>query len=383
MNTYKLSLQAIGRIAGHYAGRLMQSRTKPLWENSDESQVLCEGAEIAFPDAFFLNSHLSRIRGARNHTSDEVIKADLHRKTVRFKPVTAHWFRNSFIIEGSVFVKGCRREMRSYSRSARPSLLPGCPVQMFDSAVLSSLECGSTWWGHWLWDELPLEILASRFGRVVAIERPLWQDEQLWRGMIDQPEPTRCSTAFIKNLVMIDEFAQNPSKTRRYHSIRERVLAESMPNGRRVYLRRGNTGESRILVNEQEIIETLSKEGYEIADVANGGQHVVEMLRSASLVVSVEGSHLAPALYLLETAGSMVVLNPPYRVATTIPDIGYFCGLDAGTFICEPYGKSKDQFVVDCGELLRFIDSFVGIHHERKSMISHFVETVLSLHQGP
>ena len=121
---------------------------------------------------------------------------------------------------------------------------------------------------------------------------------------------------------------------------------------------RGGTGDRRRLVNEEELAERLAKHGFVTVRLAGAtADELIRTVRGAAILVSVEGSNLAHGLYLLRHGGSMVILNPPYRVHTTVGDIGVFCGLRSGMFICEPDGESRTDFRADPDEVLRFIDA--------------------------
>ena len=119
---------------------------------------------------------------------------------------------------------------------------------------------GSTWFGHWLIDEVPLQMLAADFAPLIAHIRPEHRDEPGYRAVLHLASPRRVGTAMVSQLTIVDEFGQNPSKVRRYWQIREQ-LALSPKGADRIYLSRGNWGTFRLLRNEKELLESIPCRG--------------------------------------------------------------------------------------------------------------------------
>ena len=115
-----------------------------------------------------------------------------------------------------------------------------------------------------------------------------------------------------------------------------------------------------ILVNEAEVRTRLEGQGFVTVDVASStAQQLIAACRGARVVVSVEGSHLAPLLYLMSDWSAMMILNPPYQVQTTVATVALFCSITSGMFICEPCGDSRTDFIADADELMRFVDAAI------------------------
>lgn len=153
-----------------------------------------------------------------------------------------------------------------------------------------------------------------------------------------------------------------------------------LPNGhQRVYVRRGDWGKRRSLVNEYELIAQLQHHGFMVVDTK--GKSVDEIIfqcKGAETVVGIEGSHLLLALLAMQYEGQMILLNPPYRVDTILADFGLFWGLRAGMFICEPHENSTTDFRADPDEVLRFVDYVeVKLKAERGRM-DKFLDEVMN-----
>jgi capsular polysaccharide biosynthesis protein len=155
----------------------------------------------------------------------------------------------------------------------------------------------------------------------------------------------------------------------------------SLPDGRPlIFLSRGSSGARRILKNEPEVRARLERSGYITIDVEKASaEEILAACKGASVVVSVEGSHLAPLLYLMRDHGTMVILNPPYQVQTTVATVALFCRILPGMFVCQPDGESRTDFIADLDELMRFIDDAVEATAARRGTLDEFVDRVLRL----
>jgi hypothetical protein len=382
LSDFNIGGRALARALSYALSRGFRHPFVPLQCASTKQETLCEGAEIEAITPFVWDTHIPRIRGAASYGAEQVIREDLHRKTFELRPVVAHWLRDAALLDGSVYSGGYRHELRPVGNKPRIGLRPSPPMGEMGVAALVSTCAGSTWWGHWMEDEAPLQMLAETLAPVVAHNRPAYRDEAAYRELFGISEPPRYGVAYFRELIIIDEFAQNPDKTRRYHLLRKRLSA--LPRGHeRIFLNRGKTGSKRVLVNEESIRARLEREGFVTVDVAQSSvQDIVSACRGATVVVSVEGSHLAPLLYLLQDHGVMVILNPPYQVHTTVADIGVFCGLSSGMFVCEPAGDSKDEFSADPDELMRFVDHALRYGVTNRPKLQHFLERVSSMNSA-
>ena len=372
--------RSISKVFSYLAKRTLRFPHRPLHHVAVRSTTLCGAYEVPAITPFIWDQHLQRIRGAATYGPEQVITQDLNRKTFQFRPVVAHWLREAVLLDGSIYSKGYRHELRPVGSKPQIGFAVSGPVVEFDQAALVSTRAGSTWWGHWIEDEVPLQMLAEQFATPVAHNRERYRDESAYREAFGIAEPARCGVAMFQELLVIDEFAQNPDKTRRYHALRKKLA--NLPLGHeRIFLSRGTTtGSRRVLVNEMEVRARLEALGFKTINVSSSSaQEVIQACRGASVVVSVEGSHLAPLLYLIQDFAALVILNPPYQVHTTVADIGVFCGISSGMFVCEPEGNSRTDFRADPEELARFVDAMVEYGKTNKPKLERFLESVMQL----
>src|SRR5206468_430963 len=126
--------------------------------------------------------------------------------------------------------------------------------------------CVETYFGHFLRDALPLELLARERGLPpLSFERAPWLHEQGYRNLLGMPA-VRTRYARVNTLWLVDETALNAGWARRYGELRRRIREKVEPTGdSHVFLARGAMGATtRNLVNEQQLAEQLEACGFRI-----------------------------------------------------------------------------------------------------------------------
>ena len=370
---------ALRGMLGYWAKRLAGFPYVPLAHAADHSFTVCDGGEVAALTPYVWDEHLPRILGAAQYSAEHTIRHFLKRKSFVFTPVVAHWLSEATLLDGSVYGSGYRHDLRSFEARRYIGVKPTGPAAEVAEAALVSTSLGSTWWGHWLEDDVPLQLLAEPFAPPVGHRRAPYRHEAAFQDALQVGEPARYGAALFRKLLVIDDAGQNPDKARRYHVLRERTAR--LPKGLdRVFLSRGASGARRVLVNEAEVRTRLEGQGFTTVDVATcTGEQLIAACSKASVVVSVEGSHLAPLLYLMADLSTMIILNPPHQVQTTVATVALFCGISSGLFICEPCGDSRTDFIADPEELLRFVDASVGFSARHRDQTRQFVDRTLRL----
>jgi len=128
----------------------------------------------------------------------------------------------------------------------------------------------------------------------------------------------------------------------------------SRQSGQKVMLLRGNSGTKRSLVNENEIAEFLSSQGFVIVDPQK--MSVDEILfetLGAEIVVGVEGSQLAHGLFPLGAAGTILTLQPPDRFNNVFKDYTDCLGLNYSFVVGNPV---TGGFEIRIEDLARTLD---------------------------
>jgi hypothetical protein len=188
-----------------------------------------------------------------------------------------------------------------------------------DRAHLVSCYAGSLFFGPFLQDSLPLELLPRPGTPTIAMPTKAYGHEAGYRAIFDLPAPPCVSHGAVGRLTVYDDVGQNTGKTRRYHILRDlikKAYAGAGPAPVGVYLKRGATGESRILTNEAALEDRLVQLGFDVIEPARmDAAAIASRTFGAPVVVSVEGSHMSHTVFTMADHAAFVVLQPPDRFA--------------------------------------------------------------------
>jgi hypothetical protein len=311
--------------------------------------------EPALPP-FVPDGHLARIlQGSPRlpcpHATRRVITAQRHIA----RETRAYLLHDAFLIDRNVY-----SGLHKHDLFRGPGGLLAATRERageIDQAVLATSYAGTRWFGHFLHDELPLLLLARALGTAVGHARPGHRHEDAWHALLDLQAPTGYGLLHARRLTVIDDIGQNPDKRARYRKLRARLA--HLPMGHeRVYLRRSESdGERRTLVNARAIEARLVREGFHIVDTAaDTPDEIIRACAGASVVVSIDGSHAAPAFLLARDRACTLFICPPRRVDAILAQIAGFFGLCGGLFIGEPVAEAEESFAVDPDELVHAID---------------------------
>lgn len=377
-----LYLRALLRSGAYYAGRVVQANRHAIERVARRSELLSSPRRFRARRPFSDPAQFGRILATRNFTPHEIVTEHLDRQAIDFRAVRLHWIDDAWMMDGSVFIRGSQR-IALGNVLTPPSLLrrmlprPVAPMACLDEGVLVGTCAGATWFGHWVEDELPLQILGRDYGTPVTSARQAYAHEPAYHAALGLIPPRALGTARIGRLVVVDEFAQNPHKARRFAQMRQRLGGPS--NGRRVYLYRGDSGTPRRMINERQLAERLVAEGFHVVDVGRASfADISAACRGAEVVAGIEGSHLAHALFMMADYGALLILNPPNQVHTTVADVGVFCRLVSGMFVCRAAG-SDGAFVADTDEVLAFLDRLLCHREAERPGLAAYVDEVIAI----
>lgn len=191
--------------------------------------------------------------------------------------------------------------------------------EVAEANLVTSTE-GSHFFGPLLQCDFPLELISVDDPANIRMSTKPYEHARGYRSLLQLPDIRCLHRARIRRLVMYSDFAQNSHKIARYEELRRRLRSSVRPTGkgmrRGVYLRRGTSGEPRLIENEASLIEFLDRSGFEIVDPGVlSAEEVSARLLDAPLIISVEGSHLSHGIFSLADRGTMLVLQPPDRFA--------------------------------------------------------------------
>ena len=164
--------------------------------------------------------------------------------------------------------------------------------------------------------------------------------------------------AYVDQVTVFVDQTHNKSRRLRYKILRSR-LANKVPisfkePNRRVYIRRGRTGERRILENENQIESFLQKNGFSIIDAESlSAEEIAFRTYNAKIVVGVEGSHLSHAQYSIADKGIFLVIQPPDRFSMVYKEFADCLGMKFAFVVGE---LTDNGFVLPLKNIQKILD---------------------------
>lgn len=225
----------------------------------------------------------------------------------------------------------------------------------YEKAALRSSYVGCHFFGHWLGDDCATDLLAREYGTPMSMPTPAWPDQAGYLAVFGQHSvsPAR---ARIGRLILFDDITQNAHKAARFRSLRALVARgrTASASGRIVYLMRGAGGKQRLLANEPEITDALSRRGVSIVKAETlGVPELISSLLGARMVIGVEGSQLCHAIFTLRDEGGLLVIQPPNRFFNSNMDWARALNMRYGLVVGE---GCEAGFHLPVSDLLRTID---------------------------
>ena len=260
-------------------------------------------------------------------------------------------------ISGPFVYKGATKYDAGYGMARLWRAQQG-PATEIEEATLVSCFAGSRFFGPFLKDSLPQELLPDGGSQQITMRTKKYSHEPGYRTLFDLPAPPRIEYGRIRRLTFFQDFGQNAGKAARYRLMQDRLRSQVGPRkqepAKGIYLKRGQTGEARILTNEQELEEYLVNMGFDVVEPAKlPADEVARRTLDAPVVISVEGSHISHVVYSMSRDGLLTVLQPPDRFAMAFKEFTDCIGLRFGFVVGDP---TEGGFSVDLDTLRRFLD---------------------------
>ena len=320
-------------------------------ELSERSWIIEPAEERAERRAIFLDGELERVREVQEDTTMDAEVERVSGGVFRHAATRAYQFRDVRLLNGRL-VKGAMShrisELEDDTGLVKRADLP--------SVVVSSTFMGSIYFGHWLRDDATLNVAVQSLGTPIHVARKAYSHEAGYRALLGLTEE-HVTRGRFGELILLDDWGQNADKRRRYQLLRAR-FRETVPasGNARIYLKRGRTSgvRGRDLLNAAEVEALLVKAGFVVADPdVMSASEIASLSRDAKLMVGLEGSHLAHAIYPIAQDGTLLVLQPPHRFNNVYKDLSDAVGLQYAFVVGEP---AEGGFVIDLDRLQRTLD---------------------------
>ena len=321
----------------------------PLLEIAAEVQELEPASSVPCRPPVFLAGELDRVRDFFGGREAQVPRLLATKREEG--PTLSYRFPNALLADFTVY---CGGRYEVYSSETKRPVLTGSP-DVFEEAQLCTTNCAQTYFGHFLRESLPLEVLAEqRSMTALTFDRRPWLHEAGYRELVGL-HPTPTNFARVSNLWITDERTLNEGWKSRFRIVREAVRSKvRSTGGNHVYLRRGTLGTARNLLNEEVVCERLEAAGFRIvAPEMMAPAEIAVALANAKVVACVEGSVQQHAFIGMPEGSTLLSIQPPYRfnsIAKLMTD-----AIDAtlAFAVAEP---ADHGFTIDPDRLLRTLD---------------------------
>ncbi|MBT8421629.1 MAG: glycosyltransferase family 61 protein, partial [Gammaproteobacteria bacterium] len=299
-------------LTSRFAQRMPGAR--PLQAYAVESAVVCDAEVEPMRRAVYPDAELELITGV--HEFSAGLEDELHLATrdhVRHSETIAWRLRDVYVSPGIL----CN--YRSYKRLTHRQLrlAPAAINEIEDTVAFCSTDAGNDYFAHFLLDDACTALLGEEFGRVVFggidSERTPHARHYLQAFSIANNE---VAAARFRDLWFFTDYPQNSHRRARLQSLRSRLTERygDKPATAPVYLKRGSSGQLRLLENEPELEALLSARGFDIIDPERlSVAEICSRINGAPLVVGVEGSQLAHGVLNLRAGGSLLCIQPAAR----------------------------------------------------------------------
>lgn len=289
-------------------------------EFCDRKWTIVPGETCTSPPAIYFEDDLARVAtidvGATTYEY-ELSRAKGGRQ--EHGATLGYVLRNIELIDGVLY-----RGAMQHRLVRLPRRLTGPGVRdIVDSGALACTQCGGIYFGHWMSDDLSLYLAAEAHGTPIVVERKSYFHEPAYCGLMNILPHHKSRTRF-NQLIVLDDVGQNSFKRKRYRELRTRLSKSfGSTRNRYVYIRRGVVRGSagRSLTNSEQLEEFLKGQGFVIVDPDHqSAKEITESIGGARLIVGVEGSHMAHALYSIGDGGGICMLQPPNHFINVFKD---------------------------------------------------------------
>jgi len=313
--------------------------------------ILCPEEKETVRPAIFLPGQIEKVSASMRESTMEREIAAATSTTATHAPTIAYHVKDAVLLDGTIYARGYKQFIADKSLFVSSVREP----RHLQSSGLASSYIGTKYFGHWLIDDCLTYRLAQQLSTPLCLRRPnpSWHQKQ-YEEYFDQ-DWTPTDRALIDHLIVFQDFAQNSLKRERYNALRECIKARFKGEGMGlyVYFRRGQTGAIRVIQNEDEIIDALTKRGFLVLDVASDSlDKIIKTLLHAKIIVTLEGSHAAHCVYTTPENSGLLLLQSPDR----------FCNVYKGWTDCLNVrygfviGAVGDGYYFSTSEILRTAD---------------------------
>lgn len=346
LNTARLRryfFRALGRSVG------VEALAERAW-------TICPAEVSRVPPALHLEDAIEKIRGLSQWRNWDAEMRMIKGEHIEHAATVGHLVRGVDLVGGYLY-KGAAKKNPGIGAEQFWLRSPP-PIERIADAKLVTNNSGSHFFGCWLLDDIPLSLLAGDDADKIAMAGRHYPHEKGYRKIFGEAAARVVTRARIDRLVLYTDFGQNRSREDRYRLLRARLRAHlrdapaDAPTG--VYLKRGSTGEPRLICNEAEVEARMRRLNFRIVEPARlSPEEIASQTLDAKVVVSCEGSHISNVIYSMADDACLVVLQPPDRFSLAYKEYTDRMKMRFAFVVGEP---SEGGFVVSVDDLARTVD---------------------------
>ena len=329
-------------------GKLLDSLSIKSWD-------IAPGTSSIVSKAYYLDGQLNRVTDTAVTGDPKLLMLGGNQR--QHAPTRAYLLKDLWMINGNIY-KGLHQFLLHprYQLNKKMDYFPPIKIdtEIAQAAIYNSYD-GYKAFGIWLSDDCTMYPLAAAEGT------PVTSDIFASPHMLDYRRllhitPFKTNAAYLKNALFFDDdWGNNHSKHERFMANRNTLLSQfSVIKHPGVFIIRGNSGNSRVMLNEEAMAEQLRDSyGFKIVDInKHSVSEILEACVGAQLLVGVEGSHLMHGLMVLEPGTSLLTLQPPNRFCGVLKMTTDMEHIHYGFVVGIPKG---DGFYIDFEEVKRTI----------------------------
>lgn len=244
----------------------------------------------------------------------------------------------------------------SFSQYGPPDLRDLLTGQMVtcDRGFFAPSAISMKYFGHWLTDTLPTALLCGEDEALYLPPNPAWPHSTAYLETLGL-ETISAPLVFFREMSFCIDIGQNTHRQARQRRIRKRITAALGPGngGAGVFILRGQSGVDRVLVNEAALAARFATRGFKVCASSDPLPKLLAAVRGAPIVISMEGSHVAHALFAAAPDALLVTLNPTDRFNNVYADYLAGLGLRMATLVVP---REARGYYADPDRLDRLID---------------------------
>ncbi|MEM7363757.1 MAG: glycosyltransferase family 61 protein, partial [Pseudomonadota bacterium] len=288
--------------------------------------MIAPGEDGTIPAALYLQGELERVQAVYHWRElDDEIRAAQGCPAYHL-PTMAYEFHDVDVADACLYVKASQVQ----AGFGTPGWVTRGSVTHIEEAELISTPGGSYYFANHMIDDYPLELMIADHA-LPSLRLPTkpYHHDPGYRQIMNLPSSESLTHAYIEKLIVYRDSGQNSHKRERYIELRKRLRERVSGQGAKmVYLKRGSTGEARLVSNEHEVEERLVSLGFVVVEPEDlSTMDIVRLTLDSDLVVSVEGSHIANIAYSMSPKGTLLVLQPPDRFALHMKEMADAMGI--------------------------------------------------------